>query len=345
MRIFNNKSTINECYSDSVDDSLTYHHQSSGAEHSPLYHKILTLLPKESLAKTNIRDVINGYDLVVFSKAVNIMRKEGYCFVAIGKNSFGKIVLSIIDNPRVTTEQNVITSIKDIKGTDLDLRYIHVIGSYFYPDLFKVFKNKAEIDVITRYNSLYEESVRKFNEFAIPYYVDELLKSGASSNTSSKLSKGYVSHQEDFRNDLKNKNMPVISEKSRLEYLVPDLTSLDILFDKVYKDVCMAYTIPFTKLFGESATGLNATGEGDRLNWYDQLQEFYLDVIKPFVDFYTNNSLPKVKNVVYFKKDEESLKLRAETDNLIVDGIIKLIDKGLLTNEKAKNMLIGKGIL
>jgi hypothetical protein len=47
-----------------------------------------------------------------------------------------------------------------------------------------------------------------------------------------------------------------------------------------YKIISSRTGIPLTKLLGESAKGLNATGEGDRLNFYDRIREIQNGLIK-----------------------------------------------------------------
>lgn len=46
---------------------------------------------------------------------------------------------------------------------------------------------------------------------------------------------------------------------------------VDKAFDKVMYDVCGAADVPFTRLFGQSPAGMNATGESDTRNYYDHV--------------------------------------------------------------------------
>ncbi len=39
--------------------------------------------------------------------------------------------------------------------------------------------------------------------------------------------------------------------------------------------------MPLSKLFGQSATGLNATGEGDARNWYDAVAAYQTERVRP----------------------------------------------------------------
>jgi len=57
-------------------------------------------------------------------------------------------------------------------------------------------------------------------------------------------------------------------------------SGVDKAFDKVMYDVCGAADVPFTRLFGQSPAGMNATGESDDNHYYDHVaarREEHLD--------------------------------------------------------------------
>lgn len=51
-------------------------------------------------------------------------------------------------------------------------------------------------------------------------------------------------------------------------------------------DVCGAADIPMTRLFGQSASGLNATGEGDLRNYYDRISAEQESDIRPQLEYF-----------------------------------------------------------
>lgn len=58
-------------------------------------------------------------------------------------------------------------------------------------------------------------------------------------------------------------------------------SGVDKAFDKVMYDVCGAADVPFTRLFGQSPAGMNATGESDTRNYYDHVSARREDHIDP----------------------------------------------------------------
>jgi hypothetical protein len=60
-------------------------------------------------------------------------------------------------------------------------------------------------------------------------------------------------------------------------------SGVDKAFDKVMFDVCGAADVPFTRLFGQSPAGMNATGESDTRNYYDHVSARREEHIDPAV--------------------------------------------------------------
>lgn len=61
--------------------------------------------------------------------------------------------------------------------------------------------------------------------------------------------------------------------------------NLDKVAQEFAIDVCGAADIPMTRLFGQSAAGLNATGEGDLRNYYDRISSEQESDIRPQLEY------------------------------------------------------------
>ena len=59
----------------------------------------------------------------------------------------------------------------------------------------------------------------------------------------------------------------LLDAEEEYDKLSSDFTNLDKVFDKFAEPVASAAGMPFTRLFGRSPAGLNATGESDSNNW------------------------------------------------------------------------------
>lgn len=63
-----------------------------------------------------------------------------------------------------------------------------------------------------------------------------------------------------------------------------NFTNLADIWQQFMIDTCGAADIPMSRLFGQSAKGLNATGEGDLKNYYDKIRSDQKKQLKPQLD-------------------------------------------------------------
>ena len=83
---------------------------------------------------------------------------------------------------------------------------------------------------------------------------------------------------------MSNNNMAIIDSEETLESFEPGaITNLDGVLERYYIIVSAATGIPVVKLVGESAKGLNATGEGDLNNYYDMLEDYQKTTVLPSI--------------------------------------------------------------
>lgn len=64
----------------------------------------------------------------------------------------------------------------------------------------------------------------------------------------------------------------VIDESESFERTPTPMTGLPEALDKLQQIICAVTGMPATKLWGQSAKGLNATGDNDVRNWYDDMK-------------------------------------------------------------------------
>lgn len=78
-----------------------------------------------------------------------------------------------------------------------------------------------------------------------------------------------------------------IKPDEEVQQFTYSLTGLYDLAKFAYQVVGAKTSIPTTVLFGSSAEGLNATGEGDRTNFYDKIRTLQFNITPQFTKMYT----------------------------------------------------------
>lgn len=128
-----------------------------------------------------------------------------------------------------------------------------------------------------------------------------------------------------------------------------NVSGLSELLDRFMLMLSSAADIPVTKLFGRSAAGMNATGEGDEKNYYNMIRSRQKSKMKKnlmklvnYINISLGNKVkdPGVEFNSLFqqtqKEDLECKKLRAEIDHIYIqDGV-------LLSDEVAENRFGGE---
>lgn len=82
--------------------------------------------------------------------------------------------------------------------------------------------------------------------------------------------------------DLSRSVLNTVLLDSREQYVknASSVAGLADLLDRIAYAVCADTGIPATRLFGRSPDGMNATGESDQTNWYDELASEQEDVLR-----------------------------------------------------------------
>jgi uncharacterized protein len=128
----------------------------------------------------------------------------------------------------------------------------------------------------------YDSAVAALTTMMFQMNVDIIMQSGLRAALSTK--NGKANALERFRQFVLNKSFNGVGvlDKDTEEYQRHPYTfsGVDKAFDKVMHDVCGAADVPFTRLFGQSPAGMNATGESDDRHYYDHVaarREEHLD--------------------------------------------------------------------
>lgn len=119
----------------------------------------------------------------------------------------------------------------------------------------------------------YDSAVAALTTMLFQANVDIIMQSGLRAALSTK--NGSAKALERFRQFVLNKSFNGVGvlDKDTEEYQRHPYTfsGVDKAFDKVMYDVCGAADVPFTRLFGQSPAGMNATGESDDRHYYDHV--------------------------------------------------------------------------
>jgi hypothetical protein len=153
---------------------------------------------------------------------------------------------------------------------------------------------------------------------------------------------------------MSNNNMAIVDSEEELTNLESGtLTGLDTVIERFYVLVSAATGIPVTKLVGESARGLNATGEGDLSNYYDMLESYQNNRIKPhlmeilkrwIIPSYLDELMPSDFNIVFPKIERESAKEKQESDSLFLDMLDKAVNSDFIDKDTARREIVERKI-
>jgi len=154
-------------------------------------------------------------------------------------------------------------------------------------------------------------------------------------------------------NELKSTiNAVALDSEDNFEKKFATFTGLAEIDDKYLQKVAGASKIPVTKLLGTSPKGLNATGEGDLLNYYDDVSAMQERVYSPklnYLDTIMSKSLWGTEEIITFEfkplfqlseKEQADLELtRANRDNIYLSNGV--IDDDIVLNELNSNKTYG----
>lgn len=135
-------------------------------------------------------------------------------------------------------------------------------------------------------------------------------------------------------------NIMLLDTKEDIIKMSNTFAGLPDLIDRYSRIVTAGTDIPATRLLGDSASGMNATGEGDLKNYYDMLRAAQINIYKPKLDYFDaimaksmglgeDVDLSYEFNSLFQMSDQEQANL--EKSNAERDAMY--LDRGVITEE------------
>jgi phage-related protein (TIGR01555 family) len=132
-------------------------------------------------------------------------------------------------------------------------------------------------------------------------------------------------------------NTALLDGEEKLDRLTLNLSGVAPILDNFMVWIAGAADIPVTRLFGQSAAGLNATGEGDLKNYYDSIrsqQTSQLDRPMAQLDAIMVRSavgtMPADYNYDWNRLTQPNRKEEAEANKIEAETAIILLDAGVI---------------
>jgi uncharacterized protein len=122
------------------------------------------------------------------------------------------------------------------------------------------------------------------------------------------------------------------------------LAGVTSLIDQAFARFSVAAEMPVSRLFGTSAKGLNATGEGDRVNWYDTVRSEQDDILGPAILELANKLEPGEWEISWHPLDEPTAKEQLEMGKLQADTDAIYLTAQVLDPTEVMNLRFEKGV-
>jgi phage-related protein (TIGR01555 family) len=141
-------------------------------------------------------------------------------------------------------------------------------------------------------------------------------------------------------------NTALLDGDEKLERLTLNMSGIAPVLDTFMVWISGAADIPVTRLFGRSAAGMNATGEGDLKNYYDSIrgrQTSQLDRPMAALDAVVVRSavghLPDDYNYDWNRLTQPNRKDEAEANKIEAEAAIILLDAGVISRSQEMRRL------
>jgi len=136
-----------------------------------------------------------------------------------------------------------------------------------------------------------------------------------------------------------NEGMTLVDAKDKFEAHTYTFSGLSDMLTQFAQQLCGALGMPFTRLFGQSPTGLNATGEGEMKQWHEKVKQNQerrlrnpLHRLLSVMSMSTlGKPLPDDFSFEFRNLQEMSEKEKSEIAKSTVDAVTAAVDANLLT--------------
>jgi phage-related protein (TIGR01555 family) len=144
----------------------------------------------------------------------------------------------------------------------------------------------------------------------------------------------------------------LLDSEEEYERKTTNLSGVSDVLSQVSTRLAAAARMPISKLFGQSASGLNATGEGDARNWYDAVKAYQADSVRPAYERMlrlifaaktgpTRGIEPDNWALKFPALWQPTAKEQAETRKIVAETDAINYDMGLVTSEELRNARFG----
>ena len=144
----------------------------------------------------------------------------------------------------------------------------------------------------------------------------------------------------------------LLDSEEEYERKTTSLTGVPEVLSQLSTRLAAAARMPISKLFGQSASGLNATGEGDARNWYDAVAVYQASDVRPAYEqilklLFASKSGPTrgIEPANWALKFpplwQPTAKEQAETRKVVAETDQINYDMGLVTSDELRNSRFG----
>jgi len=144
----------------------------------------------------------------------------------------------------------------------------------------------------------------------------------------------------------------LLDSEEEYERKTTNLSGVSDVLSQVSTRLAAAARMPISKLFGQSASGLNATGEGDARNWYDAVKAYQADSVRPAYERMlrlifaakagpTKGLEPDNWALKFPALWQPTAKEQAETRKIVAETDAINYDMGLVTSSELRNARFG----
>lgn len=144
--------------------------------------------------------------------------------------------------------------------------------------------------------------------------------------------------------------MLIDANEEDYEKKASSVTGIDKLLQELKHNISACTGIPQTKLFGRSAEGMNATGEGDARNWYDSIKSEQESKLLPnlnrivYLMDLSDGGAPDDREIVPNPLWQPSQSEQSETQKRAMETVSIALEWGIMDTEAAQRYIESYGI-
>ena len=282
--------------------------------------------------------------LLILDRWVGVV-PDGEIVSDMGDPDFGLPAYYAINNPDTQTFAARVHHSRIVRFTGRDLPYIERVASMYW--------GESEIEAL--YDDVVKHDNVSANMAALTFRanvdtmevenLDQLLSIG-----NEQLKRRFWEVMQSQSVMRSNFGMQLINKGANIKNTQYTFTGLQEIYESMCLNLAGSSRIPMTKLFGRSASGMNATGEGDQRNYNDYLDSQresklrpVLERLLPVMAMSAWGEIPEGIGVVFPPLWTPTAKEVAEIAKAKTEAIVAAYTNGLLNVDTAQKELKGLG--